>query len=128
MYYDFFDSTFSMFSIMNFILPLFFIAFLGVFIFIAVKAIKQWNYNNHQAVLTVDATIVARRTHVSSDSSFNNNMHNTSTTTYYITFQVESGSRMEFLVPFSEYGVLVEGDHGKLTFQGTRYLGFKRMV
>ena len=25
-----------------------------------------------------------------------------------------------------EYGLLVEGDQGLLTFQGTRYLGFER--
>lgn len=25
-----------------------------------------------------------------------------------------------------EYGMLIEGDHGKLTFQGTRYLEFQR--
>ena len=47
-------------------------------------------------------------------------------TTYYVTFQVESGDRMEFTVEGSEYGMLIEGDHGKLTFQGTRYLGFER--
>lgn len=32
---------------------------------------------------------------------------------------------MEFTVEGSEYGMLIEGDHGKLTFQGTRYLGFE---
>lgn len=47
-------------------------------------------------------------------------------TSYYITFQVESGDRMEFLVPSAEYGLLVPGDRGRLTFQGTRYLGFAR--
>ena len=26
----------------------------------------------------------------------------------------------------TEYGLLAEGDRGKLTFQGTRYLGFER--
>jgi len=26
-----------------------------------------------------------------------------------------------------EYGMLVEGDKGNLTFQGTRYLGFERI-
>ena len=41
-------------------------------------------------------------------------------------FQVESGDRMELTVSGSDYGYLVEGDHGKLTFQGTRFLGFER--
>ena len=48
-------------------------------------------------------------------------------TTYYATFQVESGDRMEFSVSGAEYGMLAEGDQGSLTFQGTRYLGFERI-
>ena len=41
-------------------------------------------------------------------------------------FEVESGDRMEFAVQGQEYGLLIEGDYGKLTFQGTRYMGFVR--
>ena len=48
----------------------------------------------------------------------------THSTWYYATFQVESGDRMEFSASGREYGLLVEGDTGRLTFQGTRYLGF----
>ena len=33
---------------------------------------------------------------------------------------------MEFAIRGTEYGLLAEGDRGKLTFQGTRYLGFQR--
>ena len=47
-------------------------------------------------------------------------------TYYYATFQVESGDRMEFSLTGPEYGMLLEGDSGKLSFQGTRYLGFER--
>ena len=43
-----------------------------------------------------------------------------------MTFEVESGDRMELHVDGSEYGMLVEGDYGMLSFQGTRYLGFVR--
>ena len=54
-------------------------------------------------------------------------MHHTHTaTSYYATFQVESGDRIEFLVSGTEYGMLAEGDRGMLTFQGTRYLNFRR--
>jgi hypothetical protein len=48
-------------------------------------------------------------------------------TSYYVTFQVASGDRMELHVSGREYGILIEGDYGKLTFQGTRYLGFQRI-
>ena len=53
-------------------------------------------------------------------------MHTTTSTTYYATFQVASGDRMELHVGGREYGMLAEGDFGELTFQGTRYLGFAR--
>ena len=33
---------------------------------------------------------------------------------------------MELHVMGNEFGMLIEGDFGKLTFQGTRYLGFER--
>ena len=34
---------------------------------------------------------------------------------------------MELQLQGHEYGLLIEGDKGKLTFQGTRYLGFERI-
>jgi hypothetical protein len=33
---------------------------------------------------------------------------------------------MELSVPSSEFGLLIVGDEGVLSFQGTRYLGFER--
>ena len=47
-------------------------------------------------------------------------------TKYFATFQFESGDRLELSVSPGEYGMLVEGDRGQLSFQGTRYLGFAR--
>jgi hypothetical protein len=77
----------------------------------------------------VDATVVSKRSSVSHyhhNSGANNPSYMSSSTTYYVTFQVASGDRMEFMVRDTEYGMLVEQDTGKLTFQGTRYLGFER--
>jgi len=54
-------------------------------------------------------------------------MHTTTSTRYFATFQVESGDRMELQMNGQDYGMLVEGDRGRLTFQGTRYLDFQRM-
>jgi len=115
---------FDMFGMMFTIV---FVLAIGTFITTAVKGIGQWNKNNNSPRLTVDATVVAKRTNVSHhhNGGVNNHHHHTSTT-YYITFQVESGDRMELHVAGHEYGMLIEGDYGKLTFQGTRYLGFER--
>ena len=99
----------------------------GIFIFVGVKAIGQWNKNNHSPRLTVPATIVSKRTNVSHHHHGGTGSHHHHTsTTYYITFQVVSGDRMELCVPGTEYGLLIEGDRGKVTFQGTRYLSFER--
>lgn len=102
---------------------IFFLAF-GTILFTFIKGISQWNKNNHSPQLTVDATVVAKRDHISRRSRDHGSSHST---TYYVTFQVESGDRMELHVSGMEYGLLVEGDYGKLTFQGTRYIGFERI-
>lgn len=104
-----------------------FILVIGGFIFAIVSGFKTWSHNNAQPVLTVWAKVVSKRANVSSSMHANDDMHHhTSSTTYYATFEVESGDRMEFVVGGDEYGMLAEGDKGKLTFQGTRYKGFER--
>ena len=130
---DFGFSGFSTgFNIMGVFVTLIFVVVIGMFIVIAVKGISQWNKNNHSPRLTVPATIVAKRTNVSHHHHHNHGgtgMHHSSTSTsYYVTFQVESGDRMELHVAGHEYGLLIEGDRGMLTFQGTRYLGFERKL
>ena len=108
-----------MFSIVFFLI-------VGVFVVTLVKGIGQWNKNNHSPRLTVPATIVAKRTNVSHHHHAGEHQHHHTSTTYYVTFQVESGDRMEFHVTGQEYGMLIESDRGNLSFQGTRYLGFER--
>lgn len=107
-----------------------FVLVIGIIIFSVIKGIGQWRYNNKQPVLTVLAKVVTKRADISSHNHpapGNHEMHNSySDTTYFATFEVESGDRLEFQVDDREYGVLVENDIGKLTFQGTRYLEFRR--
>lgn len=105
----------------------------GVFVFVLVKAVSQWRSNNASPRLTVPARVVSKRTSTSTtmhpvggDASGAGGFTQTSSTTYYVTFEVESGDRMEFHVPSHEYAYLAEGDFGRLSFQGTRYLGFQR--
>ena len=99
----------------------------GVFVMTAVKGFSQWNKNNHSPRLTVPATVVAKRTNVSHHHHGHTGTHHTThSTSYYVTFQVESGDRMELHMAGHEFGLLLEGDKGMLHFQGTRYLGFER--
>ena len=51
---------------------------------------------------------------------------NSDAISYYATFEVESGDRLELQVSDYEYGQLAEGDRGKLTFQRKRFLKFER--
>lgn len=53
-------------------------------------------------------------------------MYTPSSTWYYVTFQFDSGDRMELPVNAFQYGMMAEGDYGQLTFQGTRCIDFKR--
>lgn len=106
---------------------------LGCFVVTIIRNLRQWHQNNASPQLDVEATVVSRRADVSLHQSANagdiSGAHGFSTMTstdYYVTFQVKSGDRLEFHVSGVEYGQLVEGDTGTLTFQGTRYLGFVR--
>jgi len=121
-----FSMGFDMFGILFSIV---FLLFICVFVVIIVKGLAQWSKNNKSPRLTVPATVVAKRTNVSHHhgAGTNNMHHHHTSTTYYVTFQVESGDRMELHVAGHEYGMLIEGDRGNLSFQGTRYLGFERI-
>lgn len=121
-----FDFMFNVFPIIFMIM---FCTILGIFIVTAIRGVKEYKDNNASPILTVDAKVVAKRGDVSRNHHHDDTgaQHSSSSTTYFVTFEVESGDRMEFRVSGKEYGMLVEGDLGKLTFQGTRYQGFKRI-
>lgn len=121
-----FQQGFQMFNIFGILFAIVFVFVIGVFIVIFAKGISQWNKNNKSPRLTVPATLIAKRTNVSSHHHGGDHHHHHTSTSYYATFQVESGDRMEFLISGQEYGLLMEGDRGNLSFQGTRYLGFAR--
>lgn len=120
----------AMFTIIPALFFIGFITFFCLIIFSIVKGIGTWSHNNAQPQLTVSAKIVSKRenisTHMHNDAD--NFSHSDTSTTYFVTFEVESGDRIEFKVNGNEYGLLVEQDKGSLTFQGTRYLGFKRTI
>ncbi len=125
-----FGMGFGMFGVAFMIM---FVLVAGMILVTIVRRIGQWNKNNQSPRLIVDAAVVTKRTAVSyhqhgnaGDVTGAHGYHTSSATSYFVTFQVESGDRMEFHVTGNEYGMLVEGDSGKLSFQGTRYLGFER--
>ena len=117
--FGFFDSVFPV------IFTVMFVGIFAMFIVTAVRGIGRWHKNNNSPRLTVPATVVSKRMEVMRHHDVNSHMSHSSTW-YYATFQVESGDRMELSIPDRDYGYLVEGDRGSLTFQGTRFLSFNR--
>jgi hypothetical protein len=112
--------------------PLFTLVFLlvlGVIVFSIIRAIVESVNNAKSPVITVEAKVISKRTHVSShhhNHGTHGGMHHSSTTRYYVTFQTEHGERMELSLSGRIYGTLAEGDRGMLTYQGTWFKDFRR--
>ena len=112
---------FSMFGVIWGVMAVLIVSMIVIVIIVILKSLGQWKKDNNSPRLTVPASVVAKRTQVSGG-------HGDTSTSYYATFQVDSGDRMELRVSGTEYGQLAEGDRGSLTFQGSRYLDFKRTL
>lgn len=119
------QSGFEVFDIAGTIFPIFFLVVAAVLLITMSGGVYRWFRNNKQPVLSVYSVISSKRTAVSHRHDQDSSTHHSSTQ-YYLTFEVESGDRMEFRVSGEEYGQSAEGDEGKLTVQGSRYLGFER--
>lgn len=113
-----------LFDLMGTVFPVFFVMIIGIVILSVGRELLGWKRNLTKPVLTVSSHIVSRRMYIQQRQL--NDTATTTTTLYYVTFEVESGDRLEFKVNGEQYGMCSEGDSGKLTFQGIRYIGFER--
>lgn len=89
--------------------------------YVIISNLTRWARNNASPVETREAVVVAKRTKVwggSGDTS--------ASTSYFATFELADRTRVELPVRDRTYGMLAEGDRGMLTYQGTRFLDFKR--
>jgi Protein of unknown function (DUF2500). len=101
-----------------------------------IYGIFHWIKNNLSPKLTVPAILVSKRISVNrryhgnpmGGANGTGNQQISFPPAYYATFQLESGDRIEFTVPVTVYGVIAEGDIGKVTYQGTRFKGFDRSI
>lgn len=99
----------------------------GTVIYAFINRLRHEKSNNNSPKITVPARVVAKR------AEYNRRGYSTSSslnypyyTNYFATFEVDGGDRMELCLSGGNYGLLVEGDIGNLTFQGTRFLSFER--
>ena len=112
---------FNEFSFASLFISITFFIVFGTFAFFILNGIRQWAKNNNSPELTVPAKIVTKRTDTRGGSG-NSSAH----TSYYVTFEVQSGDRLELKLDGRSYGQLAEHDFGILTFQGTRFKTFER--
>ena len=106
------------------IVPLFFILVLAVIVYAFVKNAREWSRNNKQPVIPTPAKVVAKRqSHFSRSAEAH---HHHGSTSYYVTFELVNGERIELSVTGSQYGMLAEGDQGVLSLQGSRFIDFAR--
>lgn len=109
-----------MFQIVPIFIGIIFIIVITMILFTLIKGLGQWRKNDKSPRLSVPVTIVSKRTSVREGDHTH--------TSYYVTFEFESGDRTELMLAGYEYGLLAEGDSGILMFQGTRYISFERHV
>ncbi|MFO0877794.1 MAG: DUF2500 domain-containing protein [Gemmataceae bacterium] len=86
---------------------------------------RSWLRRRRQLV-TVEARLVTKRT--STTGLLSARAGNQVYTYYFATFEMHNGERREFPLRDQDFGLLVEGDEGTLTFQGTRWHGFERKL
>jgi hypothetical protein len=116
----------DLFTLVPIFIGIIFVLVIGSILFAVIEAIVEWQHNNKQPILSVTSRVIAKRIQVSGSSSSD---HGGSTSTYYYcTFEDDHVHRHEFRISGTEYGQLAEGDLGTLTYQGTRYHGFRRQT
>ncbi len=125
---DFINGFDSIFSTASIFVGLGFIIVFSIIIFRITKGLIVFINNNNSPILEVRAKIIDKRGDVSIYHHNNGSGHisNSSSTTYYISFELNTNERLELKVPKDKYGLLICGDCGTLKYQGTRFLSFDR--
>ncbi|MTB64869.1 DUF2500 family protein [Streptococcus sp. zg-86] len=92
---------------------------IGMFLWRLGSSLFEALRNNASPKEVLSAKLISKRTHVHGNEG--------AYTAYYVTFELDNGERREFRVKSQIYALSAEGDKGEVTFQGTRFLDFKRL-
>ncbi len=102
--------------------------FLAIFVFVVIRVLMtlvngvgRLTENAGAPVLTEAANVVAKRSEVTGG-------RNSTGTTYYATFELSGGRRIEMELSGRQFGMVAEGDRGTLTHQGARFENFARQL
>lgn len=99
------------------IVPIFMVIIFVIIIVTMISRGVNYGAQKTKPEHTIGAKVLTKRQHVWGDHS---------RTSYYATFELEDGQRIEFLIPKNKIGYIVEGDAGALTHQGTLFVEFTR--
>lgn len=91
-----------------------------LFAAIFAKLLSYAGKNRRAPKLSVFATVVDKSIH------YSRSINSMDSTECYVTFEVDSGDRLVLDLTEQEFGLLIEGDCGILTFKGNRYCNFER--
>lgn len=91
--------------------------------------IRQWWKNRRSPLIVTQATVIDKRIeehYIRSKRSAGIGYRTRKVLIYYITFNLEGGENIELRTNESSFLEFQKGDYGKLTFKGSKYLGFIR--
>lgn len=110
----------AMFAGIPSMIGLVFVAILALTIFGLFRKAQRFAANSAQPEQTVTARVLDKRSATHGDGN------GPVTTTYHVTFEKLDGVRLELRLPHREFGLVIEGDQGQLTHQGTWFRRFER--
>ena len=106
---------------------------IAIFTAIFFRCIFEWTINKCSAMESVDAFVVAKQQGMiqqqipnAGDATGEHGFTLQEQPWYKITFRMTDSTEKEFNVDNQSFRELKEGEKGILTYQGTRYLGFKK--
>lgn len=106
---------------------------IAIFTAIFFRCIFEWTINKCSAMESVDAFVVAKQQGMiqqqipnAGDATGGHGFTLQEQSWYKITFRMSDNTEKEFNVDNQSFRELKEGEKGILTYQGTRYLGFKK--
>ena len=106
---------------------------IAIFTAIFFRCIFEWTINKCSAMESVDAFVVAKQQGMiqqqipnAGDATGGHGFTLQEQPWYKITFRMTDSTEKEFNVDDQSFRELKEGEKGILTYQGTRYLGFKK--
>ena len=116
------------------ILQLIHFGILCVILLATVFAIRKFGTVNSYPVYCVRAVVTNKKpSNFCTNTAYSNNQYLNNKNAYtsccsphFVLFQDEAGTNIELTLSKHEYDMLLEGDIGKLTFKGNKFLAFER--